>query len=62
MLAPLLGGLLAIIVLVVSQRRGKRPLLPVKDMLTSSIPVVGIAVALFAAAAACRRPHSPRMC
>jgi MFS family permease len=51
-IAPLLGGLLAIAVLVVYQFRAKSPLLTVRPMLTSSIPVAGIVVALFAAAAA----------
>jgi hypothetical protein len=51
-IVPLLGGLLAIIVLVVYQFRAKQPLLTVRPMLTSSIPVAGIVVALFAAAAA----------
>jgi hypothetical protein len=48
---PLLGGLVTIIALVVYQYRAKRPLLTIRTMLTSSIPVAGIAVALFAAAA-----------
>ncbi len=48
---PLLGGLVVIVVLVVYQFRAKRPLLTVRAMLTSSIPVAGIGVALFAAAA-----------
>jgi MFS family permease len=51
-IAPLLGGLLAIVALIVYQYRAKQPLLTVRAMLTSSIPVAGIAVALFAAAAA----------
>jgi nucleotide-binding universal stress UspA family protein len=50
-IVPLLGGLAAIIVLVVYQYRAKRPLLTVRTMLSSSIPVAGVAVALFAAAA-----------
>jgi MFS family permease len=49
--APLFGGLAAIIVLVVYQYRAKRPLLTIRTMLTSTMPVAGIAVALFAAAA-----------
>jgi MFS family permease len=49
--APLLGGLATIVVLIVYQFRAKRPLLTIKTMLTSSIPVAGIIVALFAAAA-----------
>ncbi len=48
---PLLGGLATIIVLVVYQYRAKRPLLTIRTMLTSAIPVAGIIVALFAAAA-----------
>jgi hypothetical protein len=51
-IVPLLGGLLAIVVLIVYQYRAKQPLLTVRAMLTSSIPVAGIVVALFAAAAA----------
>jgi hypothetical protein len=51
-IAPLLGGLAAIVVLIVYQYRAKRPLLTVRPLLTSSIPVAGIVVALFAAAAA----------
>jgi MFS family permease len=50
-IAPLVGGLLAIVVLIVYQFRAARPLLTVRPMLTSSIPVAGIVVALFAAAA-----------
>ncbi len=48
---PLVGGVAVIIALVVYQYRAKRPLLTIRSMLTSSIPVAGIAVALFAAAA-----------
>jgi hypothetical protein len=48
---PLLGGLAVIIVLVTYQYRATRPLLTIRTMLTSSIPVAGIVVALFAAAA-----------
>lgn len=48
---PLLGGLLTIIVLVVYQYRAKNPLLTIREMLTSSVPIAGIIVALFAAAA-----------
>ena len=50
-IVPLLGGLAAIIVLVVYQYRAKQPLLTIRTMLTSTMPVAGIAVALFAAAA-----------
>ena len=50
-IVPLFGGLAAIVVLVVYQYRAKRPLLTVRAMLTSTIPVAGISVALFAAAA-----------
>ena len=48
---PLLGGLATIVVLVVYQYRAKRPLLTIRTMLSSSMPVAGIIVALFAAAA-----------
>src|ERR1700722_3837604 len=50
-IVPLLGGLATIIVLVIYQYRARQPLLMVRTMLTSSIPVAGIMVALFAAAA-----------
>jgi hypothetical protein len=49
--APLLGGIVAIVILVVYQYRAKHPLLTVRSMFNSSIPVAGIVVALFAAAA-----------
>jgi MFS family permease len=48
---PLLGGLATIVALVIYQYRAKQPLLTVRTMLTSSIPVAGITLALFAAAA-----------
>jgi predicted MFS family arabinose efflux permease len=48
---PLLGGLATIVVLIVYQFRAKRPLLTIRTMLTSTMPVAGIVVALFAAAA-----------
>ena len=47
----MLGGLALIVVLIVYQFRARRPLLTVRTMLTSSIPVAGVGVALFAAAA-----------
>jgi Major Facilitator Superfamily len=50
-IAPLLGGLATIVVLIVYQFRAKRPLLTIRTMLTSTMPVAGVAVALFAAAA-----------
>jgi MFS family permease len=50
-IVPMLGGLATIVVLVIYQYHAKRPLLMVRTMLTSSIPVAGISVALFAAAA-----------
>src|ERR1700759_5058463 len=50
-IAPLLGGLATIFVLIVYQFRAKRPLLTIRTMLTSTMRVAGIAVALFAAAA-----------
>lgn len=48
---PLFGGLAVIVVLIVYQFRARRPLLTVRSVLTSSIPVAGVGVALFAAAA-----------
>jgi hypothetical protein len=50
-LVPLLGGLAVIVALVVYQFRASQPLLTIRSMLSSSIPVAGIVVALFAAAA-----------
>ncbi len=50
-IVPLLGGLLTIIGLVVYQYRARNPLLTIREMLTSTIPIAGIIVALFAAAA-----------
>ncbi|UTI66285.1 MFS transporter [Paraconexibacter antarcticus] len=47
----LVGGLAVIVVLIVSQYRSSRPLLTIRTMLTSTIPVAGIVLALFAAAA-----------
>ena len=49
--APLTGGLALIVLLVVYQYRAKRPLLTIKTMLSSTIPVAGIVIALCAAAA-----------
>ena len=49
--APMLGGLALIVVLIVYQLRARRPLLTIRTVLTSSIPVAGVGVALFAAAA-----------
>ena len=48
---PLLAGLALIVVLIVYQFRARRPLLTIRSMLTSTMPVAGIVVALFAAAA-----------
>jgi len=48
---PMFGGLAVIVVLVVYQFRARRPLLTVRTMLTSAIPVAGVGVALAAAAA-----------
>jgi MFS family permease len=48
---PLIGGLALILILVVNQYRSPRPLLTIRTMLTSTIPVAGIVVALSAAAA-----------
>ena len=48
---PMFGGLALIVVLIVYQFRASNPLLTVRTMLTSAIPVAGVGVALFAAAA-----------
>jgi MFS family permease len=48
---PLVVGLGLIVLLIVNQYRGKRPLLTIRSMLTSTVPVAGIVVALAAAAA-----------
>jgi MFS family permease len=50
-LLPLVAGLALIVVLVVNQYRSRRPLLTIRMMLTSTIPVAGIVLALAAAAA-----------
>lgn len=47
----LIGGLAVILVLIVYQFRSSKPLLTIRTMLTSTIPVAGITLALFAAAA-----------
>ena len=47
----LVGGLALIVVLIVYQYRAKRPLLTIRTMLSSTIPVAGIVLALCAAAA-----------
>jgi MFS family permease len=44
-------GLALIVALIANQYRAKRPLLTIRTMLTSTIPVAGIVLALFAAAA-----------
>jgi MFS family permease len=48
---PLVGGLAIIVVLIVYQATAKNPLLTIRQMLTSTIPVAGIVLALLAAAA-----------
>ncbi|MCX2931131.1 universal stress protein [Mycobacterium sp. CVI_P3] len=48
---PMFGGLALIVALIVYQFRTPRPLLTIRTMLTSAIPVAGVGVALFAAAA-----------
>jgi MFS family permease len=50
-IVPLIGGSALILILVAYQFRSKRPLLTIRSMLTSTMPVAGIVVALFAAAA-----------
>jgi MFS family permease len=48
---PLIGGLLVIVALIVNQYRRRHPLLTIRSVLRSTMPVAGIVVALFAAAA-----------
>jgi MFS family permease len=48
---PLAGGLATVVVLVVYQYKAKNPLLTIREMLGSTMPIAGIVVALFAAAA-----------
>jgi MFS family permease len=50
-IVPLIGGLAVIVILVVYQATAKNPLLTIREMLTSTIPVAGIVLALLAAAA-----------
>ena len=50
-IVPLLAGLALIVALVVNQYRSPRALLTIRSMLTSTVPVSGIIVALAAAAA-----------
>jgi MFS family permease len=50
-IVPLLVGLALILVLIINQSVKQHPLLTIRSMLTSTIPVAGIVVALFAAAA-----------
>jgi MFS family permease len=48
---PLLAGLALIVALIVHQYRATRPLLTIRTMLSSTVPVAGIVLALLAAAA-----------
>jgi MFS family permease len=50
-IVPLVGGLAVIVILIVNQSVKRYPLLTIRTMLTSTIPVAGIVIALFAAAA-----------
>jgi MFS family permease len=50
-IVPLAGGLALIVALIVYQYRARRPLLTIRTMVTSTVPVAGIVVALTAAAA-----------
>lgn len=50
-IVPLVGGLAVIVILIVYQATAKNPLLTIRSMLTSSVPVAGIVLALLAAAA-----------
>ncbi len=49
---PLAVGMILIVTLIVYQATAANPLLTIRSMLTSTIPVAGIVLALFAAAAA----------
>ena len=48
---PLFGGLAVIVLLIVIQARSSNPLLPLGPLLSSTIPISGITIALCAAAA-----------
>ncbi len=50
-LLPLVGGLAVIVLLIAHQYRSGSPLLTIRSMLSSTIPVAGIVIALCAAAA-----------
>jgi MFS family permease len=50
-IVPLFGGLAVIVTLIVYQATARNPLLTIREMLTSTIPVAGIVLALLAAAA-----------
>ena len=50
-LIPLLGGLALIIALITWETKGRNPLLPLGPLLSSTIPVSGVVIALCAAAA-----------
>jgi MFS family permease len=50
-IGPLLGGIAVIFYLVIHEYHIRRPLLIVRPMLGSTIPVAGVTIALFAAAA-----------
>ena len=61
-IVPLVAGLRLIVALVVNQYRSKRPLLTIRSMLTSTVPVAGIVVALAAAAASVTATDLTRAC
>lgn len=50
-IVPLIGGLAVIVLLIVYQATAKNPLLTIRSIFTSTIPVAGIVLALLAAAA-----------
>jgi MFS family permease len=50
-LIPLLGGLGLIVALITWETKGRNPLLPLGPLLTSTIPISGVVIALCAAAA-----------
>jgi MFS family permease len=51
-IVPLVGGLAAIVALIAYEYNARNPLLTIREALSSTIPVAGITVALFAATAA----------
>ena len=53
---PLVVGLALIVVLIVNQYRAKRPLLTIRTMFSSTIPVAAVTLACSPPLPRCRRP------